>query len=117
MVLRTAMSGGTSMIASSVYVHNRIAEQQPDLLDVLYEPFPWSWQGQEPPGEPGWYLQPLFSLYDGKFACRYIRGHVKNSQRFEDAPRLTAGHSRIIPRKIGGGIFCACGSRCRTHAR
>ena len=89
MVLRTAMSGGTSMIASSVYVHNRIAEQRPDLLDVLYEPFPWSWQGQEAPGEPGWYLQPLFTLYDGKFACRYIRGHVKNSQRFEDAPRLT----------------------------
>lgn len=89
MVLRTAKSGGLSKIASSVAVHNEIARTRPDLLAVLYEPFPWSWQGQEPPGESGWYLQPLFSRFDGKFACRYIRLHVTNSQRFDDAPRLT----------------------------
>jgi hypothetical protein len=89
MVLRTAMSGGTSMIASSVAIHNELARTHPELLDVLYEPYPWSWQGQEPPGEPGWYLQPLFSRHDGKFACRYIRLHITNSQRFPDAPRLT----------------------------
>jgi hypothetical protein len=89
MVLRTAQSGGTSMVASSVAVHNEIARTRPDLLDVLYEPYPWSWQGQEPSGEPGWYTQPLFSMTGGKFACRYIRLHVMNSQRFAAAPRLT----------------------------
>lgn len=89
MVLRTAQSGGTSMIASSVAIHNEVARTRPDLFDVLYQPYPWSWQGQEPAGEPGWYMQPLYSMTNGKFACRYIRVHVRNSQRFDDAPRLT----------------------------
>jgi hypothetical protein len=93
LVLRVAMEGGLSKIASSMWVHDEIARTRPDLLEVLYAPFAWSWQGQEPPGEPGWYLQPLFSQRDGKFACRYIRMHIQNAQRFEDAPRLT--HAQI----------------------
>jgi hypothetical protein len=89
LVLRVARQGGLSIIASSTAVHNEIARQRPDLLKALYEPFPWSWNRQEVPGESPWYLQPLFSLRDGKLSCRYIRMQVLNSQRFEDAPRLT----------------------------
>ena len=90
MVLRVAMSGGISMVASSVAVHNEMVRRRPDLADALYEPVPWSWQGQEPPGEPGWYVQPIFNSHAGKFSCRYVRMHVVNGQRFADAPRLTA---------------------------
>jgi hypothetical protein len=89
MVLRVAMTGGISMVASSVAIHNEMVRRRPDLADALYEPVAWSWQGQEPAGEPGWYLQPIFSFYAGKFACRYVRAHIRNGQRFEDAPRLT----------------------------
>ena len=60
-VLRVAKSGGMSMVASSVAVHNEIARRRPDLLEVLYEPFYWSWNKQEPPGEPPYYRQPIFS--------------------------------------------------------
>jgi hypothetical protein len=89
MVLRVAMTGGTSMVASSVAIHNEMVQRRPDLVDALYEPVAWSWQGQEPPGEPPWYLQPVFNFYAGKFSCRYIRAHIRNAQRFDDAPRLT----------------------------
>lgn len=89
LVLRVAKSGGLSIIASSTAVHNEIARQRPDLLDALYQPFPWSWNGQEAPGEKPWYLQPLFSFHNGKLSCRYIRMQVLNSQRFDDAPRLS----------------------------
>lgn len=88
-VLRTAMAGGVSMVASSVAVHNEILRTAPDLLDVLYEPFAWSMQGQERAGEAPFYLQPIFTCEDGHSSCRYIRGHIKNGQRFPDAPRLT----------------------------
>ncbi len=88
LVLRVAKEGGLSIVASSTAVHNEMARCRPDLLDVLYEPMPWSWNGQEPPGEKPWYMQPLFSLQNGKISCRYIRMQVLNSQRFEDAPRL-----------------------------
>jgi hypothetical protein len=89
MVLRVAMSGGISMIASSVAVHNEMVRRRPDLVAALYEPVAWSWQGQEPPGEPGWYMQPVFNFFNGKFSCRYVRAHIRNGERFSDAPRLT----------------------------
>jgi hypothetical protein len=89
-VLRAAKSGGRSLVCSSVAIHNEIMRTRPDLLEVLYQPFAWSMQGQERPGESKWYFQPLFTLQDGHFSCRYVRGHIRNGQRFEDAPRITA---------------------------
>lgn len=89
LVLRVAKQGGLSIIASSTAVHNEIARLRPDLLEILYQPFPWSWNRQEAPGDKPWYLQPLFSNCAGKLSCRYIRMQVLNSQRFEDAPRLS----------------------------
>ena len=88
-VLRSAKSGGVSMVASSVAVHNAILRARPDLLEVLYQPFAWSLQGQEREGETPFYLQPIFTTHEGQFSCRYIRGHIKNGQRFTEAPRLT----------------------------
>ncbi len=88
-VLRVAREGGLSLLASSVAIHNEMARARPDLLEVLYQPFAWSWQTQEPPGVAPWYPQPLFSMKDGRISCRYIRMHIKNGQRFDDAPRLT----------------------------
>jgi hypothetical protein len=88
-VLRIAREGGLSLLASSVAIHNEMARQRPDLLEVLYQPFAWSWQTQEPVGGSPWYYQPLFSMKDGMISCRYIRVHIRNGERFEDAPRLT----------------------------
>ena len=89
-VLRTAMQGGQSKVVSSVSAHNEIARLRPDLLEVLYRPFYWSWNQQEPAGAPPYYQQPIFTLHEGKFSCRYIRGHINNAQRFPEVPRLTA---------------------------
>lgn len=88
-VLCTARTGGMSMICSSVAVHNEIARSRPDLLEVLHQPFHWSWQGQEAPGEPPYYRQPIFSRHEGRFSCRYVRTHIISAQRFEEVPRLT----------------------------
>ncbi len=75
MVLRTGMTGGQSLIASSVAVRNEIARTRPDLLELLYQPVYWSWKGQEAPGEKGYYLQPLYTEHKGKFASRDIYPH------------------------------------------
>ena len=89
LVLRTAKSGGLSMIASSVAIHNEIARRRPDLLAVLYQPFHWSLQSQQREGEAPTYIQPVFTFHQGHFACRYIRTHIKSAQRYPDVPRLT----------------------------
>jgi hypothetical protein len=88
-VLHVAKSGGLSKLASSVAVRNEIARRRPDLLDVLYQPFYWSWNKQEAPGAKPYYPQPIFSERDGSFACRYIDGQIKNAQAFPDVPRFT----------------------------
>jgi hypothetical protein len=95
-VLRAAKSGGRSLVSSSVAAHNEILRTRPDLLQVLYEPFVWSMQGQERPGEAPWYLQPIFTTKDGHFSSRYVRGHIKNGQRFPDAPRITSAQIEAL---------------------
>lgn len=89
-VLRTAKEGGASKLASSVAVHNEILRTRPDLLQVLYQPFFWSWQGQESEGALPYYPQPIFTLHNGKFSCRYVRTHIISAQRYEEVPRLSA---------------------------
>ncbi len=94
--LKTAKSGGMSMLVSAVAVHNEIVRTRPDLLAELYRPIPWSRQGQQRPGEPEWYLQPVYGIADGRFSSRLIRTHIDFSQRFADAPRLTPGQIEAL---------------------
>jgi len=87
-VLRVAQEGGLSKVASTAAIHNEIARTRPDLLEVLYQPFYWSWNQQEPPGQLPHYQQPIFTRHDGRVSARYIRGHITNGQRFPEVPRL-----------------------------
>ena len=74
-VLRTAMQGGQSKVVSSVSAHNEIARLRPDLLEVLYHPFYWSWNQQEPAGAPPYYQQPIFTLQWQVFLPLHSRAH------------------------------------------
>ncbi len=86
MVLRAAKSGGLSLIASSVAIRNEIARTRPDLLEVLYAPFYWSWKGQQRPGDAPYYQQPIYTDHDGKFAARDIKTHIFSAH--QDYPEL-----------------------------
>ena len=88
-MLTVAKEGGLSKLASSVAVRSEIARRRPDLFEVLYQPFYWSWNKQEPPGEKPHYQQPIFSEWQGAFSCRYIDGQIKNAQAFPAVPRFT----------------------------
>ncbi|MDB5683717.1 MAG: TauD/TfdA family dioxygenase [Sphingomonas bacterium] len=95
-VLRQGISGGDSRLLSAVAVHNEMLRLRPDLVALLYEPFYWSWQGQQRPGELPYYQQPVFSVQDGKFCCRIIAAHIHSAQAFPDVPRLTAAQCEAI---------------------
>ena len=86
MVLRAAKSGGLSLICSSVAIRNEIARTRPDLLEVLYQPFYWSWKGQEAAGELPYYQQPIYSEHEGKFSARDIKTHIFSAH--QDNPEL-----------------------------
>ncbi len=81
--LRTAMRGGASKIVSASSIHNVIADERPDLLEVLYEPFNVDWRGEEAEGEQPWYQMPMFSVADGKLASRFASlAYFRSVDRF-----------------------------------
>jgi hypothetical protein len=87
--LRRAKSGGASTIASSMTVHNVMAERRPDLLERLYRPFPTDRRGEVPEGKGAFYEAPVFNEYAGCLSVLYSRMHIGSSQRHPAAPRLT----------------------------
>ena len=88
--VRTAKSGGLSRFVSSLAIRNEIARTRPDLLSILHRPLPWSWQGQELPGEAPYYPQSVYGVAEGHFASRYIRPHIEFAHKYYGAPELTA---------------------------
>lgn len=100
MVLRVAKSGGLSRFCSSIAIHDEVARTRPDLLEVLYQPFYMSWKGQEEPGAPPYYTQPLFSKEDGNLSSRFIPQHVigfnVDQSLHPELPLLTAKQKEAI---------------------
>lgn len=86
---RRSKSGGLSCIASAAAVHNELLRTRPDLLEVLYQPFYCDIRGEEPAGRPPYYVEPRFSMLDGKLFTQHGRTYIDSAQRFADVPRLT----------------------------
>ena len=77
--VRAAKEGGASALISVGAVHNALAEERPDLLEVLYQPFNLDWRGEEPEGERPWYTSPMFSSFGGKVTSRITSRQYFNS--------------------------------------
>ncbi|KAK7989385.1 hypothetical protein PG989_009700 [Apiospora arundinis] len=95
---RTAKSGGTSKVMSSIALRDRVRELRPDLLPVLQDGEGWfhSFQGtQEPSSQPPFYRCPIFGgqVSPGSsevFCARTNRKNTVAAQRdFAEVPRLT----------------------------
>jgi hypothetical protein len=65
-----AKSGGESYIVSALEVHNIIAQERPDLLEALYQPYNIDWHGEEPVGGKPWYVMPMISEIGGTVSSR-----------------------------------------------
>lgn len=70
--IRGARSGGLSSLVSAAAVYNRLLEDSPQSLAVLYRPFYYAHMGDELPG-----LSPVFSYHAGRLACRYLRQYIE----------------------------------------
>jgi hypothetical protein len=86
---RQSEGGGDSLIVSTPAIHNAMLERAPDLLELLFEPWPISRQQEQRPGEAPWYENTVFALHQGRFTSQFSRSFIESAQRFEAAPRLT----------------------------
>ncbi len=90
MCLRPALYGGESFVASSGLLYNIVIQEHPEYLPILCKNFPTDWRSEEPPGSPGWYLEPLYSYFGGVLSGTVRTGRAMSAMRFPDVPRLTA---------------------------
>ncbi len=88
--LNAGASGGASLVANAVAIHNELVRTEPELAAALYAPFAYDFRGEQPPGGKPWYTMPIFSRRGDRLFVRYIRPYIDAARRHEDAPRPSA---------------------------
>lgn len=91
-----AKEGGVSKVASTCAIHNEILRRRPDLLELLYRPYPRSKLGEEKGGEHMVYMLPVFGLRDGRFTSHYSRTYIEACEKLPDVPQLTAAQEAAL---------------------
>lgn len=94
--LRPARRGGISRIASSVAVFNEIQHRRPDLVPLLFEPFPFDRNEEQADGEDPFFSFPLCAWDGAHLRTFYIGWYIRGSQRHPEAPRLTPEQHQLI---------------------
>jgi hypothetical protein len=96
--LDAGASGGASIVANAVSIHNELVRDDPELAAELYGPFPYDYRGEQAPGAKGWYTMPVFTRRDGRLFVRYIRPYIESSRRHDDAPVVSAAAREALDR-------------------
>jgi len=91
---RDARDGGLSLVTSSIAVHNEIARRRPDLLRVLYQPFPFVKLAKNE--AVPYYLSPIFGFREGHFTSQFYARRIYATAELPDAPRLTEAQLEAI---------------------
>jgi hypothetical protein len=85
--LDAGASGGASLVANALTIHNDLVRGEPELAAELYEPMPYDFRGEQAPDGKPWYTMPVFSRLGDRLFVRYIRPYIEASRRHSDAPR------------------------------
>lgn len=87
-----ALSGGMSLVSSSMKAFEVMTAQRPDLAEYLLKPIGFSRQGEAAPREGPFVAQPVFSERDGKWFGRWNWNRVRSAQSMEGSPPISDTH-------------------------
>lgn len=79
--IRKAKQGGLSSLVSAATVYNQILEKYPEYLSYYYHPTYCDHLGDPEPS-----LTPIFSYWDGKLSCRYMRAYIELGHEHSGIP-------------------------------
>jgi hypothetical protein len=96
--LDAGASGGASLVANVVSIHNELVRTAPGLAAELYGPFPYDLRGEQAPGARNWYEMPIFNRRADRLFVRYIRPYITSSARHADAPPVSAAAREAMDR-------------------
>ena len=105
---RTAKSGGTSKVVSSIAMREAMQEKHPDLVPVLKSnKFFHSFQGAQDPSQPAYYRCPIFGEETSYPVHRTNRKDTTAAQRdFPEVPRMSAEQTEAMDSKFLPGSCC-----------
>lgn len=83
--LRTARSGGASVLVSGQTVHNVILQERPDCLEQLYKPYYFDRTAETRPGDSAFLRAPVFR-FDGSLCTRYFRYYITQGHALAGVP-------------------------------
>lgn len=90
--LRTAKTGGDSLLVSIETIYNRIRAERPDLLPYLFDEVATDRRGEVPQDAEPYFTIPVLSWLDGFLTVMYQRQYIESAQRFDSAPKLNENH-------------------------
>jgi hypothetical protein len=91
-----AVSGGMSIVTSSVAAYACMKAERPDLVELLHQPIHFSRQGEQAPDEELSYPQPVFDEAGGLLFSKWNRNRVESAQKIEGVPQLSAQHREAL---------------------
>jgi hypothetical protein len=94
--LHPAKSGGTSRVASSVTLYNKMLERRPDLVEVLTRDFYRSHKGEMTPGTSPFYKMPIFCFTDGYFSAAGAGSTIEKALWLPEVPALSPEQKEAI---------------------
>ena len=93
-----AVSGGMSIVSSSVAAYGRMREEQSAHVDALHDLIPFSRQREEAPDEAPSYPHPVFDVADDLLFSKWNRNRVKHAQEIPGVAPLTAHQREALER-------------------
>jgi len=94
--LKAARTGGESKIVSSMAVYNQMLASRPDLVAVLRQPFAWDRNDEQSPDEAPFFSLPVIFDIDGAPRIFFVGWYIRDAQRHDKAPRLTARQAEAL---------------------
>jgi len=96
--LDAGASGGASLVANAVSIHNDLVRTHPELAAHLYQPFPYDLRGEHAPGTRSWYTMPVCTRQGRRLFVRYIRPYIESVRRHADAPTVSPAARAALDR-------------------
>ena len=84
--VRQAKSGGVTMAASSLAIHNEMVRRRPDLARVMAGAWYRDRREEVPPDKEPWFVLPVFNYVDGYLVVNWQGQYIRSAQRFDDVP-------------------------------
>lgn len=93
-----AVSGGMTIVTSSLAGYQVMAAEHPELLEWLHRPVAFSRQGEAAPDEGPFVVQPIFDEADEKAFSRWNWNRVNSAQKLPGVPQLAPQHREALDR-------------------